>query len=81
MNVKEMSDEGLSKTNEELQIQWGGLRMRMREVTAELNRRTNERAAKEALARLNPAQRAALAQVIKAEGVESGEAVGTPGGA
>jgi hypothetical protein len=56
------------------------LKAEAQEVHAALDRAQAAQAAEERVASMSDVERAALAQAIAANGIESGEAVGTPGG-
>jgi hypothetical protein len=50
-----------------------------KKVAGVLDRKVTEQAVRDKLARMNDAERAALAQMVRAGGIESQNAVGVPG--
>ncbi len=75
MDLSAYTEEQLDGLAQELDAQRAVVKQQQQAVQAERDRR----AALARLAALNPAERATLAQVLGAEGVPSGEALGRSG--
>ena len=71
-SLKNMNAEELQKELDKLNDQKTALKARLREVAALID----QRAVEQHVADMSEAERQALAQVLKAEGVETGEAFG-----
>ena len=70
-----MDDDEFMKTWTALGEEVEKKKEKLREFSAEHQRRSSEAAAREKLANMSDAERAALAQIAKAEGIESQESV------
>jgi hypothetical protein len=77
--LQQMSDQELTELSVRLQEQKVELKRARFVVARERNRRHDAALAKARLDKMTDSEKAALAQAIAAESVESGEAVGTPG--
>lgn len=75
----EMTDDELEALNQELMRQKAVIRLEQHKIHAVLTKRRAEQDARRQVARMSPAQRAAAAQIIQAEGIDSSEAIGEPG--
>lgn len=79
-SLEEMSLAELEALAAQLADDYRQLGQARRKVAAALGARQSERAARDRLAAMPEAERAALAQLLKADGIESGEQFGKPGG-
>ncbi len=78
-DYESMSVEALDAENQRLQGQREGIREELRRLVAVRDRKAVLEAAERQVAAMGDPQKAALAQVIQAQGIASGEAVGEPG--
>ncbi|KKM90001.1 hypothetical protein LCGC14_1243070 [marine sediment metagenome] len=78
-DYESMSVEALDAENQRLQGQRDTVREELRRLVAVRDRKAVLEAAERQVAAMGEPEVAALAQVIQAQGIESGEAVGEPG--
>lgn len=78
-DLERLSIEELEQELGEINSQRDELAVVARQVSAVLNRKVGEREVRRKLEKMSEGERAALAQIIRAEGIESGEAVGQIG--
>ena len=79
-DIDAMSLEELEALNQELMAEKESIRERQREVAAAMDARQAEADASRLMESMSEPQKAALAQVVKAEGIKPASKVGTPGG-
>lgn len=76
MKLDKMTLGELEKLSNDLDEQRLAVRDQMREVRREIDKRLVAESAEKLLSRMSDAEKAALVQMIAAQGIESGEAIG-----
>lgn len=79
ISLDEMSVEQLQAQLDRLNAERDALKEQIRRITPVLDAKQAQAAAGRKLAAMSDSERAALAQLLRTEGIPSGEAVGTPG--
>lgn len=77
--LKNMTAEELESRYQEIEGERAALQVEAREVRAEIDRRAAEAEAVRKLATMSDPEKAALMQMLEAQGIQSAEAFGTPG--
>jgi len=77
--MNQMSDEQLAARVAELNAQRDALKQEILKLVNEQNARAAQKSAQAKVAAMSDTERAAMAQLLGAQGVASGSAVGTPG--
>ena len=79
LNLEELTTEELTDLRLVLQEEVGEVREIQADVAQIINQRLTQEAAERKLATMSDPEKRALLQTLKAKGIESEEAVGTPG--
>jgi len=78
-DYKNMTIEQLERANQELMKRRQRIKGEQKQIAAELDSRQAEISARKKVSSMSDSEKAAAAQILKTEGIESAEAVGSPG--